>query len=578
MKKTVQDVLKDIENNLVGIELNSISGKASVFSISEVNYDNKNIVLNVPNVSKKRATWTFEIVEKIWNDLYYKPATSVEEVLGGSGSSRSQIETIFASLPYVKYLTINGRKHIAYVVKEVHPYGELMRMETAEEEQYAEWMKAVHPVNPYLNLEEKSVSSAIAEIMTEQIKEDYTLEELGKILKSMNENSGNGMQVCSIHVFGIKYGKTILKNDYKVSAIVSAAGLKESYYAELQKGINIYKALMNNTFGIAFVKNDKKLDNLNDTDGTGENILFYGVPGSGKSYFIKKNYPCTIECMERVVFHPEYTYSDFVGQIMPRLDENGNLKYVFSPGPFTKALKAAHDFPEKKHYLIIEEINRGNAPAIFGEIFQLLDRDETGESEYGITNFDIALEVYGDANQKIKIPSNLWLLATMNTSDQNVFTLDTAFQRRWIMRHIENKIDEAVHADDVIEGSTITWGNFAKVVNEQVIESNKMLGSSADKRLGAYFVKPRELKLDRFPEKVLKYLWDDAFKMGHEYIFSDEMTSLDFLIETYEQADGDKIAAVFTESVFNRMKAYRKSVSAFSDNMEELSGDLQESE
>ena len=144
--------------------------------------------------------------------------------------------------------------------------------------------------------------------------------------------------------------------------------------------------------------------------------------------------------MERVVFHPDYTYSDFVGQILPRVekDKDGNdkLKYVFTPGPFTKLLKNAQNDPGNYYYLVIEELNRGNAPAIFGEVFQLLDRkdeedfsiEEVGESEYGISNYEVAKEVYGDEKHQVRIPSNMFILATMNTADQNVFTLDTAFQ------------------------------------------------------------------------------------------------------------------------------------------------------
>lgn len=194
---------------------------------------------------------------------------------------------------------------------------------------------------------------------------------------------------------------------------------------------------------------------------TGENILLYGVPGAGKSWTIQHEYCDDEKCMERLVFHPDYMYSDFVGQILPivKKDDEGKekVRYEFKPGPFTKILKKAYEDPEHSYYLVIEEINRGNAPAIFGEIFQLLDRmDEDkegfkkGTSEYGITNENVALEVYGDADRKVRIPANLSILGTMNTSDQNVFTLDTAFQRRWIMRMIKNSFTNHKYADNKI--------------------------------------------------------------------------------------------------------------------------------
>ena len=271
--------------------------------------------------------------------------------------------------------------------------------------------------------------------------------------------------------------------------------------------------------------------------------------------------------MERVVFHPDYMYSDFVGQILPRVekDETGNdkLKYVFTPGPFTKMLKKAENDPDNYYYLVIEEVNRGNAPAIFGEIFQLLDRkdedkfpaEEVGESEYGISNYDVAKEVYKDEEHLVRIPSNMFILATMNTADQNVFTLDTAFQRRWNMRQMENSFDKSEHSKDIIEGTNVNWGAFATVINNMVIDINVDMVSSEDKRLGTYFAKKKELEVSRFPEKVLKYLWDDAFKMDKPAIFNEKCKSLEEVIVTYESATDDKLKAVLRLSVYEKMLA-----------------------
>lgn len=293
-----------------------------------------------------------------------------------------------------------------------------------------------------------------------------------------------------------------------------------------------------------------------------ENILLYGVPGAGKSHTIQKKYCADKRRIERVVFHPDYTYSDFVGQILPRVVE-GNLKYVFTPGPFTKMLQKAWNDPGNFYYLIIEEINRGNASAIFGEIFQLLDRkdaenypvDVVGESEYGISNYDVAEVVYGDSEHEVKIPSNMSVLATMNTADQNVFTLDTAFQRRWKMEHIPNKFDfeDGSHALDLIEGTKVNWGSFATVINEQIIEINRDVSSSEDKRLGAYFVRKCELSKNVFPEKVLKYLWDDAFKMDKETVFDEKYGSLEELIEAYEMAPSDNLQTVLRADLYAKM-------------------------
>ena len=217
--------------------------------------------------------------------------------------------------------------------------------------------------------------------------------------------------------------------------------------------------------------------------------------------------------------------------------------------------------PGSYYYLVIEELNRGNAPAIFGEVFQLLDRkdeedfplEEVGESEYGISNYEVAKEVYGDEKHQVRIPSNMYVLATMNTADQNVFTLDTAFQRRWNMRQIENNFDKSEHSKDIIAGTKVSWGAFATVINDMVIDINVDMASSEDKRLGTYFARKKELEAGRFSEKVLKYLWDDAFKMDKTAIFNENCKSLEDVVITYETATSDKLAAVLRMSVYEKM-------------------------
>lgn len=305
----------------------------------------------------------------------------------------------------------------------------------------------------------------------------------------------------------------------------------------------------------------------------GNNILLYGVPGCGKSYTVKTKYCIDAEKVERIVFHQDYTYMDFVGQILPCSNDN-KVTYNFIPGPFTRILKESYRNPDKKYYLVIEEINRGNAPAIFGDVFQLLDRDETGNSSYKISNEDIAREIYGKNNyqNKIFIPSNLTILATMNTSDQNVFTLDTAFQRRWKMRMVENDIDKAREiANHKILDTDVTWKVFNKKINELILVHNVGNNSVEDKRLGAYFISledliyfnPNEVNLTKdeiekakdnnrnFPEKVLKYLWDDAFKFTRTQIFNEKYTSLEQLIKGFESSKGNQRFDIFLYDIFN---------------------------
>ena len=327
------------------------------------------------------------------------------------------------------------------------------------------------------------------------------------------------------------------------------------------------------------LENDGNNENGEEQETTrltgGRNMLFYGVPGAGKSHEIDGI--IDKERSERVVFHPDYTYSDFVGQILPRIIKNegeteGKLRYVFEPGPFTKMLKKAAQNPENMYYLVIEEINRGNAPAIFGDIFQLLDRNDDGSGKYSISNYDMSTTIYGVEDHDIVMPSNLTVLATMNTSDQNVFTLDTAFQRRWEMHLIKNDVTKAKHAGDPIEGSKIKWGQFADVTNREIIHFVEETGSSEDKRLGAYFARVNELSKDKFPEKVLKYLWDDVFKMDHHAFFNENISSLDNIIDAFRDEtdpDSDPLKRVLRYATYQKMLAQKTESAVGVSNVEE---------
>lgn len=355
---------------------------------------------------------------------------------------------------------------------------------------------------------------------------------------------------------------------------------------------------------------EKRIDETSRKQG-GINILLYGVPGSGKSWTIEHEYCKSGTIVERLVFHPDYTNADFIGQILPVVDPVDKMvTYEFTPGPFTNILKEAYNNPSKPYVLIIEEINRGNAPAIFGDVFQLLDRTveakvmdgvsyPKGTSEYGITNKNIAKVVYDDGKQKVRIPSNLSILGTMNTSDQNVFTLDTAFQRRWRMRLIENNFNNVRTslANAPILDTQITWRKFCETINGIIISNKAKMASAEDKRLGVYFVHESDLKFDDralpsgeyvtltaevdslmkkerlgtitetektrleqirdaiiqnrvFPEKVIKYLWDDAFKFNPEALFDTEvMESLEQVIRTFVYSRGKERFNIFKPTV-----------------------------
>lgn len=391
---------------------------------------------------------------------------------------------------------------------------------------------------------------------------------------------------------------------------VSVAREKRSSLEAYQKRVDMFLRLSaTKVIGLEGIDAEDEgfsLENYEENRiSTGCNVLLYGVPGSGKSWTIEHEYCKPESVVERLVFHPDYTYSDFIGQILPTVAEDGQVSYKFTPGPFTNILREAYNNPGKEYILIIEEINRGNAPAIFGEVFQLLDRKveirdidddgyPIGTSEYGITNMNIAEEMYGKdrRTEKVRIPSNLSIIGTMNTSDQNVFTLDTAFQRRWDMRLIENNfanVDPTL-ADAEILDTTVTWRNFCVEINKIVVGNSARMTSAEDKRLGAYFVHLRDLKFNeamgdlkvydalrkkeskgnltddektqiaiirdairqnrKFPEKVIKYLWDDAFKFNREVIFEvTEYQSLEQVIRAFMYAQGLDRFKVFKDNV-----------------------------
>lgn len=381
-------------------------------------------------------------------------------------------------------------------------------------------------------------------------------------------------------IFGIKYANLIKNNSIDIEEVLNSSIYSEDNLLEyVNNGILlstdiIWESKHDEENDTPIDNNQVNYDNAPREKG-GTNIILYGVPGAGKSWTIKNEYCKNPDLMERLVFHPDYTYSDFVGQILPKIDDEGNVNYEFTPGPFTKLVKKAYQNPGKMFYLVIEEINRGNAPAIFGDVFQLLDRNKDGASEYEITNADIAKIIYGDENHKVSIPSNMCILCTMNTSDQNVFTLDTAFQRRWSMRLIKNKFDESIASEKVFASTKIldtdvTWSKFFTEINKIILDKNIKMTSSEDKRLGTHFVNEEDLVFNnevdengnmtlkarmqnsRFPEKVLKYLWDDAFKFTKEDVFdTSRFKSLEDVIEHFITNTGNDRFKVFKDNIFN---------------------------
>lgn len=303
------------------------------------------------------------------------------------------------------------------------------------------------------------------------------------------------------------------------------------------------------------VINNQGISQIHKTTSLNNNIIqkiYYGAPGTGKSHKVKEIVFGKDERTERVTFHPEYDYTSFVGGYKPTMDGD-NIRYEFVPQAFTNIYTKAWNDPDNDYYLVIEEINRGNCAEIFGDIFQLLDRT----NDYKITpskelkeflKIELKDNLSIDA-EKLLLPPNLNILATMNTSDQSLFPMDSAFKRRWDWEYIpinyestyidskgeEKENESANYSINLPDGNSFKWLDFIKSVNNNWIGKNENLGM--DKCLGNYFIKSEttEITLNTFVNKAVFYLWNDVFKdeMEEQSIFKDKTTYEDFFpIET----------------------------------------------
>lgn len=327
--------------------------------------------------------------------------------------------------------------------------------------------------------------------------------------------------------------------------------------------------------------------------------ILFGSPGTGKSHKIdaeiipdelKIDRSRTPENIIKTVFHPEYTYGDFVGKLMP-ITRSGKVEYNFYEGHFLRALAQAYRNILKVHdkygnknddseientVLIIDEINRGNSAAIFGAVFQLLDRDDTGWSSYYISINEIAfikileligvtfsydkngdideyklkphdgvkkLEILQDKlkflnfdliNRTIRIPHNLSIIATMNTSDSSIYYMDSAFKRRWEWEFID--IDsKAVCADGIAFEDRNKWIIFIGKLNKFIKSNHKYIRGIEDKQIGHFFIKDEQIKKATIQNKLMFFLWDSVFNRdkkplinllyGEDKKYHDELTT-----------------------------------------------------
>ena len=276
--------------------------------------------------------------------------------------------------------------------------------------------------------------------------------------------------------------------------------------------------------------------------------IFFGPPGSGKSHKIKTDYPGP---WPRITFHPELDYQGFIGAYKPSViptPKGDQITYRFVEEAFIRTYCKAWE-SDQPYYLIIEEINRGNCAQIFGDIFQLLDRGDDGFSEYpiicspdvqrhladklhGIKRLDQYNAKSGASDfSRMTLPDNLNILCTMNTSDQSLFPMDSAFKRRWDWQYIPIDYNDAnKFTIELANGKQYNWGRFIKEVNGKIKDHTQ----SEDKQIGNRFLSSRTgiIKADQFVSKVVFFLWSEIYKDEHQtgdsIFFSDKNTEITF--------------------------------------------------
>ncbi len=338
-------------------------------------------------------------------------------------------------------------------------------------------------------------------------------------------------------------------------------------------------------------------------------LIFYGAPGTGKSYTVDND--TEPRRSVRTTFHPDSDYASFVGTYKPTIGDEpmsyiseglakyakawGNhpakerkITYKFVPQAFMKAYVSAWKDLENPHYLIIEEINRGNCAQIFGDLFQLLDRNADGYSSYPVTADEDIRQYICDtfskeseslkglissvsivnckgseivngleilSGEKLLLPPNLHIWATMNTSDQSLFPIDSAFKRRWDWKYVPINYDAETWMLNV-DGKRYRWGDFLRAINPIITSVTE----SHDKQMGYFFVRSRdgEVSAETFLNKVLFYLWADVFKdFGLEHpVFRNETAQRPYEFSDFFRIDGTPDEAVIDSFLGNISEFY----------------------
>ncbi len=431
---------------------------------------------------------------------------------------------------YLKYYCLN----IEFLINNdvIHPFTEILEVlnnQSFDKNEIAQRCPKLVPINS-----PSSVEDCLRLFLNRCVEAELLISESGKYKLNFSYDLLKGSINKSSYEPN-EFENTFIVGDQKIAQKNIVTFLLEREIKQLF--INSFNLISSANFKKSTLKtNSNKVNPINK--------IYFGAPGTGKSYRITVDLKDIDTIFQkRITFHPEYDNSSFVGGYKPITDSNGDIKYEFVPQIFTNIYKEACNDPEHQYYLIIEEINRGNCAEIFGELFQLLDRDE----KYKITPSNELIIFLNDnipnskfySEGEMLLPDNLSILATMNTSDQSLFPMDSAFKRRWEWEYIPicyNPIDELKKSNisfdyeiDIEDGEKYSWIKFIEKINLNHIKENQSLGM--DKCIGNYFVKPdinNTISLRPFINKVIFYLWNDVFKDEENKVFQEKTSYEDF--------------------------------------------------
>ncbi|MDQ8005269.1 MAG: AAA family ATPase [Pedobacter sp.] len=528
------------------VEFYNTSGKVFVLGLRSIISVLEDIIENLPEFAKSD-----DYVEKEWRDL------GSEYFSDGAANAMATVQTkpLYATL--TKFVAIANKNLASYDDSWI----DLEKSKLTNTVAYMKKLSSLFEVDENTesndkNIEEVELKSEFAQWLVDNPRNHYFDDDIAKALKALGVYQEKYEEEFKTKLFEINFAEL----QKEIETIEQNIWNTESAFFEFSEKTSTHqpRAIFGSRNYLKFLQEYQKPKETAGEVILGYNKIYFGAPGTGKSYAVAqllKVNKVRESNVERVTFHPDYDYSSFIGGYKPvtETDGQGNefVKYKFVPQVFVNIYEKAWRNPRQNYYLVIEEINRGNCAEIFGDVFQLLDRNP----DYTITPSEDLAKYLNKRDEvsankslhqgKLVMPSNLIILATMNTSDQSLYPMDSAFKRRWDWEYVPVKypIDETDsscpsfgYKIKLDEHHHINWIDFVKNINAHIMQ-NPSLGM--DKCLGNFFVKPDEtgeISIDAVINKVMFYLWNDVFRDEENEVFSDHSYNDYFPIATNGRA------------------------------------------